>query len=64
MDRGVYQEAISQLSYIKPSDVDRSDYCSWIYELKRSLLAERYGKSELQVEADVRALLESRRGGE
>lgn len=64
MDRSVYQEAISQLRHIKPSDDDRSGYSSWIYELKRSLLAERYGKSELQVEADVRALLESREGSQ
>lgn len=64
MDRSVYQEAISQLRHIKPSDDDRSGYRSWIYELKRSLLAERYGKSELQVEADVRVLLESREGSQ
>lgn len=62
MDRSVYQEAISQLTHIKPSDDDISGYRSWIYELKRSLLAERYGKTELQVEADVKALIESREG--
>lgn len=64
MDRSVCQEAICQLMHIKPSDDDRSGYRSWIYELKRSLLAERYGKSELQVEADVKALLESREVGQ
>lgn len=59
-----YRERIADLADMRQRDIASGMYSDWLYTTKRRLIADTYGKSELQVEADVRALLESRRGGE
>lgn len=55
-----YREQISELVKMRRKTDPSRAYSDWLYATKRQIVAERYGKSELQVEADVRALLESR----
>lgn len=59
-----YREQVGELVKMRRKTDSSKAYSAWLYATKRQIVAERYGKSELQVEADVRALFESRRGGE
>lgn len=59
-----YREHVDALVKMRREIDPSRAYSSWLYATKRQIVAERYGKSELQVEADVKAMLESREGGQ
>lgn len=59
-----YRERIADLANMHRREIASGLYFDWLYTTKRRLVADTYGKTEFQVEADVKALLESRRGGE
>lgn len=54
-----YRERIAELADMRRRESASGVYYDWLYATKRGLVADAYGKSELQVEADVKALLES-----
>lgn len=55
-----YRERIADLADMQRREIASGLYFDWLYATKRRLIADTYEKTELQVEADVRALLESR----
>lgn len=59
-----YRERIADLADMQRRDISSGLYFDWLYTTKRRLIADTYGKTELQVEADVKALLESREVGQ
>lgn len=54
-----YRERIAELADMRRRESASGVYYDCLYTTKRGLVADAYGKSELQVEADVKALLES-----
>lgn len=60
----IYREQVGELVKMRRETDSSRAYSAWLYATKRQIVAERYGKSELQVEADVKALLESREVGQ
>lgn len=59
-----YRERIAELADMRRRESATGVYYDWLYTTKRRLIADTYGKTELQVEADVKALLESREVGQ
>jgi hypothetical protein len=59
-----YRERIADLVDMQRRETASGLYFDWLYTTKRRLIADTYGKTELQVDADVRALLESREVGQ
>lgn len=51
-----YRTAIGELAGLKVPKCSGkgSLYLRWLYDTKRQLIAERFGKTEAQIEADVR----------
>lgn len=60
----IYREQVGELVKMRRKTDSSRAYSAWLYTTKRQIVAEKYGKSELQVEADVKALLESREVGQ
>lgn len=59
-----YRERIADLVDMQRRETASGLYFDWLYTAKRRLIADTYGKTELQVEADVKAQIESREGGQ
>lgn len=55
-----YRERIADLADMQRREIVSGRYFEWLYTTKRRLVADTYSKTELQVEADVKVLLESR----
>lgn len=54
-----YKERVANLADMRRRNVSARKYFDWLYSTKRGLVADTYGKTELQMEADVRSLLAS-----
>ena len=54
-----YKERVANLADMRRRNVSARKYFDWLYATMRGLVADTYGKTELQMEADVRSLLAS-----